>query len=240
MKKNIVIKSAFFLLSMAVVAGIYTFIVIPSVKKEEKSKYEKKLEQEVYTYMSVLVYKGETPLLENTIITEAVETCFEKIQMPLGCVTTDYVGNFEDICGLQLKYTICKGQQVSFQNFKDFLKDADGSERLKEFQIESLVAGQAMPGRFADILLKYPDGSSAVVVPKIQIYDIQSTKDESLKSDKNNNIGYTFVFAVSEEEYNDLTDATKEGILDVRIYVNEKQAPSEKTYVPIGMQKQVF
>lgn len=238
MKKNIVLKTALFLLSLSVVAGIYTFIVIPSVKKEEKSKYEKKLEKEIYTYMSVLTYTGETPLLENTIITDAIETCFEKVQMPLGCVTSDYVGNFEDICGLQLKYTICKGQQVSYRNFKDFLKDSDGSERLKEFQIKSLVAGQAMPGRFADILLKYPDGSSAVVVPKIQIYDIQSEKEEVLKSSKNEEQGYIVVFAVNEEEYNDLIEAVKEGVLDLRIYVNEKQLPSQKTYVPIGQLKQ--
>ena len=51
-----------------------------------------------------------------------------------------------------------KGQQVSFQNFKEFLKDSNGNEKLKEFQICSLVAGQAMPGRFADILLRYPNG----------------------------------------------------------------------------------
>ena len=231
MKKNTIFKTALFLLSLAVVAGIYTFIVIPSVKKEEKEFYEKKLEQEMYTYMSVLTYTGDTPLLENTIITEAVETCFEKVQMPLGCVTSDYVGNFEDICGLQLKYTICKGQQVSSQNFKEFLKDGDGTERLKEFQIKSLVAGQAMPGRFADILLKYPDGSSAVVVPKIQIYDIQQEDIGSSAKNKNED-GYTVVFAVNEEEHNSLTEAVKEGLLDIRIYVNDEQLPSEKTYVP--------
>ena len=240
MKKNTIFKTALFLLSLAVVAGIYSFIVIPSVKKEEKEFYEKKLEQEMYTYMSVLTYTGETPLLENTIITEAVETCFEKVQMPLGCVTSDYVANFEDICGLQLKYTICKGQQVSSQNFKQFLKDSDGSERLKEFEIKSLVAGQAMPGRFADILLKYPDGSSAVVVPKIQIYDIQNENTGNSVKNKNEEEGYTVVFAVNEEEYDSLIDAVKEGILDIRIYVNEKQLPSEKTYVPSGKIKQVF
>jgi len=49
MKKNTIFKTALFLLSLAVVAGIYTFIVIPSVKKEEKEFYGKKLEQEIYT-----------------------------------------------------------------------------------------------------------------------------------------------------------------------------------------------
>lgn len=228
MKKNIVLKTAIFLLSMAVVSGIYTFIVIPSVKKEEKAIYEKKLETEMYTYISVLTYTGDTPLLENTIITEAIKACFEKVQMPLGCATSDYVSDFDDICGMQLKYAICNGQQVSYNNFKEFLKDADGSERLKEFPISSLVAGQAMPGRYADILLKYPDGSSAVVVPKIQIYDIQQESEGNKKDVK----AYTMVFAVNEEEYNDLIEAIKEGVLEIRIYIDELQVASEKTYIP--------
>lgn len=235
MKKNIVLKTAIFLLSMAVVSGIYTFIVIPSVKKEEKEIYEKKIETEMYTYISVLTYTGDTPLLENTIVTEAIKTCFAKVQMPLGCATSDYVSDFEDICGMQLKYSICNGQQVSYSNFKDFLKDADGSERLKEFQINNLVAGQAMPGRYADILLKYPDGSSAVVVPKIQIYDIQKENEGSIASNKKNTNGYTMVFAVNEEEYNDLIEAIKEGVLEIRIYIDELQVASEKTYIPASV-----
>ena len=232
MKKNIVLKTAIFLLSMAVVSGIYTFIVIPSVKKEEKAIYEKKLETEMYTYISVLTYTGDTPLLENTIITEAVKACFEKVQMPLGCATSDYVSDFDDICGMQLKYAICNGQQVSYNNFKEFLKDADGSERLKEFPISSLVAGQAMPGRYTDILLKYPDGSSAVVVPKIQIYDIQQESEGNITGNKKDVKAYTMVFAVNEEEYNDLIEAIKEGVLEIRIYIDELQVASEKTYIP--------
>ena len=225
MNKNIVIKIALFLLSMSLVAGIYTFIVIPEVKNKEKDLYKQKIETEMHTYISVLTYTGETPLLENTIITDAVEMCFEKVQMPLGCVTSDYVSEFEDIKGLQIEFTICKGQQLSYNNFKEFLKDADGNERLKEFSINSLVAGQAIAGRFADILLKYPDGSMSVVVPKIQIYDIKDTGDKD---------GYIAVFAVNENEHSDLIEAVKEGVLDVRIYLDDMQEPSEKTYIPAG------
>ena len=125
MKKNVIMRIAMFLLCMALVAGIYTFIVIPSVRKEQKEIYEKKLAEEMYHYVTVLTYNGDTPLLSETIITEAIESCFDTIKMPAGCITSDYVSDFNDICGLQLKYAICKGQQVSFQNFKEFLKDSN-------------------------------------------------------------------------------------------------------------------
>lgn len=231
MKKNIILKIAAFLLCMAIVAGIYTFIVIPSVRKEQKEFYEQKMETEMYHYITVLTYNGDTPLLSNTIITEAIASCFEKVNMPVGCVTSDYVSDFEDILGLQLQYPICRGQQVSFQNFKEFLKDSENNEKLKEFQICSLVAGQAMPGRFADILLRYPNGNAAVVVPKIQIYDIQrDLETDTFAKDKNE--CYTIVFAVNDQEYCDLMDAQKEGILDIRIYIDETQKASTKTYQP--------
>lgn len=232
MKKNIVMKTAVFLLCMTLVAGIYTFIVIPSVRKEEQKIYQEKLAAQTQQHTSVLTYNGETPLLENTIITEAISSCFETVKMPPECVTSDFVSSFEDICGLQIKYAICSGQQVSFGNFKEFLRDADGSERLKEFQIYSLVAGQAMPGRFADILIRYPNGDAAVVVPKIQIYDIQREPEaqETYLTDKNGH--YTAVFAVNDQEHNDLVNAGREGLLDIRIYLDETQEASRKTYSP--------
>ena len=46
MKKNVIMRIAMFLLCMALVAGIYTFIVIPSVRKEQKEIYEKKLAED--------------------------------------------------------------------------------------------------------------------------------------------------------------------------------------------------
>lgn len=232
MRKNIVLKIAGFLLCMATVAGAYTFAVIPSVRKEEKDRYEKMLAAERYHYVTVLVYNGETPLLEETVITKAVEQHFTQISVPADSAASDFVSNFEDICGLQLKYAICQGQQLSFRNFEAFLKAPLGNERLKEFQICSLVAGQAMPGRYADILLRYPDGSAAVVVPKIQIYDIQRDQNTAISAVKDKNASYTVVFAVTEKEHADLTDACREGTLDLRIYLSDTQPASAKSYIP--------
>ena len=237
MKKDLIFRIAIFLLCMALIAGIYTFMVIPSVRKEEQERYEKKLSEELYQSVTVLTYHGDTPLLEDTIITDAIQEYFTKTDMPAGCATFDYVSDFEDIRGLQLKYTICKGQQVSFQNFKEYLENTKGNEKLKEFQICSLVAGQAMPGRFVDILLRYPDGNCAVVVPKIQIYDIQRDESKENLFIKDKDELYTMVFAVDDNAYNDLVDACREGTLDIRIYIDAAQAASQKTYFPAGSHK---
>lgn len=228
MKKNIILRYAVFLLCLALIAGVYTFFVIPSVKKEQKEIYEKRIENEMHSYISVLIYNGKTPLLENTIITDNIADDFKEIQVPVGCERSNYVTSFEEICGMQIKYSICKGQQISFDNFQEYLKDSNGNERLKEFEIYSIVAGQALPGRYVDILLKYPNGGSAVVVPKIQIYDIKYPEEYTEDEEKM----YTIVFAVEEEEHLDLINAMKEGILDVRVYLDDLQEASLKTYIP--------
>lgn len=232
MKRNNIFKIAVFCLSLAFVAGIYTFIVIPSVQKEQESYYEKKLAAEMFNYIPILVYNGETPLLQGTIVTEAIRGHFKEVRMPAGCVTSDYVTDFMEICGMQLKYAICKGQQVSFNNFKDFIKSGSSDEKLKEFYICSLVAGQAMPGRYVDILLRYPDGRSAVVVPKVQIYDIQSDAETKGAALKDKNISYTAVFAVNDNEFDDLINACREGTLDIRVYMDDAQKASVKSYWP--------
>ena len=231
MKRSSVLRLAVVLFCMAFVAGIYTFVVIPSVREEERASYRSAYEDRSKRYKNVLTYMGDTPLLAGTVITDAVSRYFSSVEMPIECFVPDYAAEFEDIVGLQAEYTICSGQPVSFQCFRKFLIGADGDERLKEFEICSLVAGQAMPGRFADILLCYPSGSTAVVVPKIQIYDIQEYSGDSGYTTDGER--YTVVFAVNDEEYTNLMSARREGVLDIRIYLDETQMPSVKTYNPI-------
>ena len=47
--------------------------------------------------------------------------------------------------------------------------------------------------------------------------------------------GYIAVFAVSEDEHRDLVEAVKEGVLDVRIYLDDLQEASVKTYIPASV-----
>lgn len=97
-----------------------------------------------------------------------------------------------------------------------------------------MLRDRRSPGRFADILLSYPDGSTAVVVPKIQIYDIQRDPETNGAFIQDENECYTAVFAVTDEEYRDLVDAGKEGVLDLRIYIDQTQDASQKTYRPVS------
>lgn len=228
MKSDNILKFSIFFFALAVVVGIYTFFVIPDIKKEQEKNIKDKFNKNMTTYVSVLTYKGKTPLLEDTIITDAISDCFESTLIPINDTTSNCISNFEDIRGLQLKYTLVEGQYVMYQNFEKYLKETNGDERLKEFDICSTVAGQAIPGRYVDILIRYPDGSVDVVVPKIQIYDMVNCENDNL---------YKMVFAVNEKEHNALVNALKEGVLDIRVYLNDDQEASVQTYTPSFVRK---
>ncbi|MBE7067416.1 MAG: hypothetical protein E7385_07695 [Ruminococcaceae bacterium] len=231
MKKNYIVKIALMFALVAVVAGIYTFIVIPSVRKDMQRKFNKQLEASMNSYRSVLVYVGNTPLLEGSVITEYNKNNFEVIEMPKAALTADYVSDFTDIIGSKVEYTICKGQQVSYSNFTEFHHTTSNDERLKEFKIAGLVARHAQIGNYIDVIVCYEDGYD-IVVPKVQLYDIALNKEDgNYQQDKEGM--YTIVIAVNETEYNDLVHAEKDGILDIRIYLDENQEPSEKTYYHI-------
>ncbi len=227
MRRKILLRTALILICMSAVAAIYTFVVIPSVKEKERAAFERFIDEaeEHDDLVTVLIYNGKTPLFPGTVITESTEQYFTSEEIPENAAVYGYVSDPDKIYGMQVRYTICEGQQISMQSFKKYIYEYEGGERLKDFNIQSLVAGQAMPGRYVDIMLIYPDGRTAVVVPKIQICDIVTERVNG--TDVN-----SVVFAVNDREYSDLINAEYEGRLDIRVYIDVSQDASLKTYVP--------
>lgn len=228
MKKNYIMKIALLFVVIALVAGIYTFIVIPSVRKDMQKQFDEKLAMQLRSYRQVLVYDGATPILEGSVITEINRGSFKVIQMPREVITSNYVSSFDDVIGCEVRYTICCGQQVLYENFTEFISTNDPDERLKEFKIAGLVAEHAMIGNYIDVIVSYKDGYD-VVVPKVQIYDI-AIDNENGEYIRDNDGRYTIVISITEEEYSDLIHAANDGILDIRIYHDKTQEPSIKTY----------
>ena len=135
MKKNYILKIALLFVVIALVSGIYTFIVIPSVRKDMQKQFDEKIAMQLKSHRQVLVYNGATPLLEGSVITEVNRENFILIQMAKDAITSNYVTSFDDVIGCEVKYTICSGQQVSYENFTDFISTNDADERLKEFVV---------------------------------------------------------------------------------------------------------
>ncbi len=230
MKKGMLFPITIFFLGLALLAGIYSFVVIPNIKQQEKEKYALALARETQAAVPVLVYTGEKPLLEGTVLTDLLETEFSVLYYPPGTIRGTMATEYSSVAGMQIKYTLAQGQPVSLDLIQPavFAQPEDG--RLKEFLVSSLVGGHVTVGAYVDVLLRYPDGSYDVVVPHTQIYDILPSPDGS-KGFQPEREDYSVVFSVNEEAYRDLLLAQQLGRLDLRLYQKTDQTPSEKTFL---------
>lgn len=230
MKKGLLFPIAIFFLGLASLAGIYSFLVIPSVREQEREHYERALEEELQAAIPVLVYTGEKPLLEGTVLTDLLETEFTVLFYPPSNVRGQVVHNYPSIAGQQLCYTLAPGQAVSQELLQEASFHQPEEGRLKEFTVSNLVGGHVTVGTLVDVLLRYPDGSYDIVVPYTRIYDILPAKDgtEGFAPDREE---YSIVLAVDEASYRDLHLAQQLGVLDLRLYQKEEQLPSVKTFL---------
>jgi len=235
MRKNFINQIMVLLITLSVLAGIYSFVIIPSVKKEEEDKYKNLLQEQTTDYLSVLVYKDKTILIPGTLINETMGDRFEIIKVPKFCLIDSSISDFSQINGMTLRYPVSSGQQIAFTMLDSVNPLKNGDERLKEFKIKSLVAETVSQGNMVDIIVKYINGEYDVVVPNIAIYSILNTDnidDQNKRSVyyKDEKGYYTVLFAVNEVQYKDLEAAAQLGELETRLYISSGQMPSDKTF----------
>ena len=163
----------------------------------------------------MLTYKGETPLMSGVVLTDVNRNNFEVVKVPANLIVENAVCDFDLIKDRMLKYTVVKGQQISFDLVGQDEEEFSSTRRLKEFKVKSLVGELAMKGTYVDIIARFPDGSYQEVISRIRIYDILCTnvngKCEYLKDSDG---FYTIILAVNEEEFRTLNNALLTGYLD--------------------------
>lgn len=230
MKKDKLFSSALFLCLMSLVAAIYTFIVIPNIKEQERQRYDEALKQTEENYIPVMVYEGTTFLPAGTVLDEKTKALFIQKRMPSFCHSQNALREYSLAEGCVLSYGIAPGQQLT----TDILEEPDlfdeESRRIKEFQVSNLVGEQVCTGSLVDVLVKYENGLYDIVVPAIRIYHILT--DDTGKEYVRDEAGmYTILIGVTEEEYGDLYAAQQKGILEVRLYPDPEMEASVKTFV---------
>ena len=230
MKKDKLFSGALFLCLMSLVAAIYTFIIIPNIKEQERQRYDTALEQIEESYIPVMVYQGTSILPAGTMLDEKTKNLFTQKRMPAFCLSKNAMGEFDLAEGLVLSYGIAPGQQLT----ADILEEPelfDGeSRRIKEFKVSNLVGEKVYAGSLVDILVQYDNGQYDIVVPAIRIYDIL-TDDTGTEYIIDETGMYTILVGVTEEEYGDLYAAQQMSALEVRLYPDPEMEPSMKTFV---------
>ena len=82
MKKGAFFTVAIYLASLALLAALYTFLIIPQVKKKTSLVYEEMYKKSTGAFVDVLTYKGETPLMSGVVLTDVNRNNFEVVKVP--------------------------------------------------------------------------------------------------------------------------------------------------------------
>lgn len=159
------------------------------------------------------------------ITQEIIEQKIMMTEIPVKFIPNEAVKSIDSIRGKITKEELRLGEQLVMDSFSKEEKWFDEFERLKEFSIISTVASELKSGNIVDILVIYGNGDYDVVVSKVKIKKLiegQVVDNSSCKAQ--------IVIPVNEVQIRDLIAADQLGDFDVRIYLDESQKASEKTF----------
>lgn len=229
-------KKLLFVAALLAIAGIIMFyyqqFVIPDVISQTESKVRLALDENAMPRQKVAVITAKQGISKYTVITEEIlkySITFREI--PKKYIIGEPVETVMQIQGKISKEELRYGEQIALGSLSEDVKWFGEYERLKEYHIVSTVAGILQSGNIIDVLVHYEDGFYDVVVPKIRVQErMQPTKES--ENSMSNQIAHEsiIILAVNEKSYADLLLAQQLGVLETRIYLDESQPASNKTF----------
>lgn len=232
-------------LMLLIIAGIvfyYSNIKIPLVARMTEGQVRREVDVNSMPKTKVAVItdvKGINKYTELTdkIINEKVKL----LEIPTQYVIANGITDLESIRGKVTKEDLRMGEQIALESLSNEEKWFGDFERLKEYTVSSIVANEVKPGNIIDLLVSYKDGSYRVVVPKIKVIRLITEGQEASVASQDEDSGvvpqrpsgkqnYTLIIAVNEENYRDLELAKTLGNLETRLYLDESQPASPKTF----------
>ena len=119
-------------------------------------------------------------------------------------------------------------------------------ERIKEYIVKTIVAEEVEEGNLVDLIVNYGDGDYDVVLSKVKVKkllkgNVMGSDTETRESSLYRDNEYMVTFGVDEIDYRDLIAAEKlanliaekhetEGYFELRLYIDNDQPPSMKTF----------
>lgn len=223
-QRYIIIISILFIL---LAGSIYYFnnIRIPKLAILIENDVRKKVDVVAMPKRKVAVIKDMEGIPKYTqLTTDIIEQKIHLVDIPVDFVVEGAAVDIDLIAGRITKEDLRFGEQVVMDSLSKEEKWFEDFDRLKEFTIHSIVAEEVKQGNIVDVNVNYGNGKYDIVVPKIKVRKL--IKNETKEGD----VKYTLVFAVNEEMYRDLSLASTKGNLETRLYIDESQSPSQKTF----------
>lgn len=224
-KSNLVFIALICLISTLLIF-YYNNIKIPRVIQETEALVRSESDLEVMKKRNVAIVKGEEEIPKYTALTEdIIERYIEVRSIPVKFAVENGVEDIDLIKGKITQEVLRTGEQITYDSVSAEKKWFEDYDRLTEYSFSCIVAGEVKEGNIIDVLINYDNGDYDVVVPKIKVRKLIENKldEESVKD-------YTVVLALNEELQRDTELASKLGYFEARLYIDESQRKSIKTF----------
>ncbi len=217
---------AIFLLVMAGTIYYFNNVRIPALTMKLENDIRAKIDVAAMPKMKIAVVSDKDGIPKYTQLTDEIIAGKVKIiDIPTDFVASNAAFDIDMLKNKIAKEDLRFGEQIVLDSLSTEEKWFGDYDRLKEFAVKSIVAEEVKPGNIVDLIVNYRNGTYDVIVPKTKVRKIY--KSES----KDGTIGsYTLIFSLDELSYRDVLLASKLGYLETRLYIDESQKASEKTF----------
>jgi Flp pilus assembly protein CpaB len=239
------------LLSLAILCGLlagimfyYNNVKLPRVEKETEVRLRKVLDLNAMPKTKVAVIIDKNGITKYTELTQKIlKEKIKFVEVPTKYIAEGTITDQNYMVGKIAKEDLRYGEQVSLESLSSEKKWFGEFQRLKEYAVSSIVADEVKSGNIIDLLVSYGDGTYDLVVEKLKVIKLITEIDGQInKKAVDNSTGemqnvkpsgtykYTLILAVDEEQYRDLELAKTLGKLEARLYLDESQPASKKTF----------
>ncbi|MCX8130724.1 MAG: hypothetical protein N3I35_11570 [Clostridia bacterium] len=223
----------------------YNNYKIPYASKKTEIQVRKEIDDNSLPKIKVAVVASIEGINKYTEITnKIINERIKLVDVPEKYVVKGAATQLLNIKGKIAKEDLRFGEQIILDSLSAEKKWYGEFQRLKEYEVSSIVADEVKTGNIVDIMVSYGNGDYDVVLPKVKVMRlISSKKPVDSKSSKveepedtgdmqyrGQHLSYTIVIAVDEEQYRDLELAKQMGKFETRLYIDENQTSSKKTF----------
>lgn len=252
-RQNIFFAAAAVLLVIAGILFTYNKVVIPRVKQQTEAQIRMQFDDSVMPKRKVAVVVDKDGIRKYTVLTDDMLSRIKLIDIPEKYAEPNAVSSLEELRNMVALEDLRYGEQISLGSISKDKKQFEDYDRMKEYPIKSIVAGEVKTGNYVDVVVSYNNGDYDVVVAKKKVLKLIETDVDPSRAQvqqelqKNNTIGaapsqelnkpqttqlkeYTMIISVNEEQYRDMELAKQIGSLETRLYFDESQPPSKTTF----------
>lgn len=224
--QKFILLAAVFLLTMAGTIYYFNNIRIPGLTGRLEKDIRAKIDVAAMPKMKIAVVADKEGIPKYTQLTdEIIKSKVKVIDIPNDFVASNAAFDIDMLKNKITKEELRFGEQIILDSLSTEQKWFGDYDRLKEFAVRSIVAEEVKPGNIVDLIVNYRNGTYDILVAKTKVRKIYRSegKDGTISS-------YTLIFALDETSYRDVLLASKLGYLETRLYIDESQKASAKTF----------